>query len=362
MKHIPQLDSLRAIAVFLVLFWHWLPASSAINVIDNGALGVDIFFVLSGFLISGILLRERKETGTLPQKLAVFKNFYARRALRILPVYFLLVLVILTMHEVLSAELSTKEFFAAITFTSNFLFFNTEQWGNLTIHFWTLAVEEQFYLVWPFVILLSAKKSLLPMMLMFVAIGLLTPLLTQSPEFGHIPTYTCLDAFGLGGVLAWMVFHRPDLLRSSFIVSLIGSFISLAILITQIKTGKLPFLHQRLFHSVIAFCTIDFILLSQQKKTFAFSFILNSKTLQWIGRISYGIYLYHVPVQWFQYLWSEAWDNLFPAGILHRYSYYFIFLINSSIVLIVAALSWKFFESPILKLKKRFSYFNRVGR
>jgi len=147
MQHIKKLDSLRAIAAILVILWHWIPTDNVINTFNNGAIGVNIFFVLSGFLITRILLTNRNEAEILnDNKLPVFKNFYARRALRIFPIYYLLVLLILLFHHYLGAKFSKAEFINSVAYTINFYFFKLEHWGDLTVHFWSLAVEEQFYL------------------------------------------------------------------------------------------------------------------------------------------------------------------------------------------------------------------------
>lgn len=355
MKHIRQLDSLRAIAVMLVLCWHWLPIDSFINTLDNGAIGVDIFFVLSGFLITGILLRERNDIGTIREKVLVFRNFYIRRALRIFPIYYLLIFVILFTYQYAGATFSQPEFLASISYTTNFYFFKTQHWGDLTVHFWSLAVEEQFYLIWPFLILLVNRRFLLPLMLVFIGVGVTAQCLIQSPEFGHIPTFTCFDAFGMGGALAWVLHYQKSWLRSVFTFSAIVSLICLAILIIQIGYGKIDFLPQRTLHAIPAIFIISYILLNQQRRSFTFSFILNNKFLIWMGRISYGIYLYHVPVQWMQYVWKDQWDQLFVSGFFHQYNLYFIFVINFILVLVVSWLSWKFIESPILQLKKKYS-------
>ncbi|MEO7961264.1 MAG: acyltransferase, partial [Ginsengibacter sp.] len=356
MKHIKQLDSLRAIAVILVLFWHWLPATSFVNRIDNGALGVDIFFVLSGFLITGILLENKAASDNGSTRALTFKNFYARRFLRIFPIYYLTIILIFFIHTGLGASFSTGELVSSVTYTSNFYFFERQQWGDLTVHFWSLAVEEQFYLIWPFVILFVRKKYLLPVILVFILIGCVSQSLMTSAEFGHIPTYTCFDAFGFGAALAWIVRYRIGWLKQLYVVLCIFSAICAGMLIIQSYYGTIPYLPNRTLHSIIAVWIITFILLHQDKKSFAFSFILNSRIMHFIGKISYGIYLYHVPIQWFQFKWSNHFTNLMRSPFLHRHESYLIFCINFLLVLLISWISFQIIELPILRLKKKFSY------
>src|SRR4051812_36933857 len=120
MKYIKQLDSLRAIAALLVVIWHWLPNSRHLNALNNGSIGVNIFFVLSGFLITTILLKNRSDAENLHRnKLLVFKNFYVRRALRIFPIYYLTILFILFFHARLGATVTDSELVNSVFYTSN---------------------------------------------------------------------------------------------------------------------------------------------------------------------------------------------------------------------------------------------------
>ncbi|MEN9412526.1 MAG: hypothetical protein RIQ92_963, partial [Actinomycetota bacterium] len=153
---IPQIQALRALAAILVLLFH-------AHLVGGGYIGVDIFYVISGYLITGLLLREIEERGGLN-----FKAFYLRRIKRLLPTSFFILMVTAlsawyfypgTMREDLG-----RHIFAAAVYVSNFLFaFWQMDYQNLNaippvvVHFWSLAVEEQFYLFWPVIVLVSYK-------------------------------------------------------------------------------------------------------------------------------------------------------------------------------------------------------------
>ena len=156
MKYIPALDGVRAIAILLVLVFHWFPEGVGINILPNGPIGVTLFFVLSGYLISNILMEQQ----TKAQFFRSFKNFVIRRALRIFPIYFL----------VLAGLLILKR--ASITINTDFYEHPWYYWGYMYNHwleqqanwadtlspYWSLSVEEQFYVLWPFCILLISSR------------------------------------------------------------------------------------------------------------------------------------------------------------------------------------------------------------
>jgi peptidoglycan/LPS O-acetylase OafA/YrhL len=358
MQHIKKLDSLRAIAAILVIFWHWIPVTSFINTFDNGAIGVNIFFVLSGFLISRILMTNRDEAQRLKNnKLVVFKNFYVRRALRIFPVYYFLVLLIFFFHKYLGAKFTRPEFINSVSYTINFYFFHLKHWGDLTVHFWSLAVEEQFYLLWPFVILFINKKYLIHGIIFFIMVGIVSQCLMQSQEFGHIPTYTCFDSFGLGALLAWITLYKPPSTVKLYKVLRVLSIVCVAILILQAIYGRWEHFPQRTVHSIIALWMITYVLLNRGKGWFSFSSFLNNRSLFFLGKISYGIYLYHVPVQWLGFMLSPFITKILP-GFLRPYNGYFLFVINFFLLVLIAWLSWRIIEKPILGLKKYFDYQN----
>ncbi len=209
MKYIRQLDSIRAFAVFLVILSHWFSPYSAINFFPNGAIGVDIFFVLSGFLITGILLENRKfaEANEFSKSTTV-KNFYVRRVLRIFPVYYLFIFLLLIFHEHTGTHIKSA-FPYFVTYTSNYYFFNLQEWDGMLSHLWSLSVEEQFYLIWPWVMIFVRRKYFLHAVIIFLCIGIATTNIFIHNNIADLLTTTCFDSFGFGAFLARFSVFKP---------------------------------------------------------------------------------------------------------------------------------------------------------
>lgn len=355
MKYIKQLDSIRAIAVLLVIIWHWVPRTTVISKLHAGGLGVDIFFVLSGFLITQILLNNRNKAENLqtPKK-AVLKNFYVRRVLRIFPIYYLTILVILILNGRLSLQATTNEIVADLTYTNNFYVYFSKTWPVASPHFWSLAVEEQFYLIWPLLILFVAKKYLLPFITASIAIGLGSQLMISDFEFGYILTNTCFDCFGLGALLAYLVVYRPETLFKFY--RLISGLAMLSIIILALDWHyNLSISFGRFTHAILSVWLIGYIIIFKDKKTLLIR-LLSNKILISVGKVSYGIYLYHVL---YMYVGYKFWDwYVFPflTFVKHQYLAWIFLLVNFWILFFIAWLSWKFVEMPFLSLKKRFKY------
>ena len=153
-----QLDSLRFFAVLLVLFSHWLSGFPIVEKLRLGAIGVEIFFVISGFLISLQLYQYKNfiEARQTTFSKAIFV-FYIRRVLRIFPLYYFILILATSIN---SGEIRTAAVWN-FGYASNFYFIKVQHWTSTFSHFWSLSVEEHFYLAWPFLILL-AGRSLLP--------------------------------------------------------------------------------------------------------------------------------------------------------------------------------------------------------
>jgi len=199
----PQLDGLRALAVIAVMVAHFTPTQWIWLVEPLGPLGVRLFFVLSGYLITGILLRERDAMQIRGVSLgSVLRRFYIRRTLRIFPMFYLTILVTFLM----GIPAVRETVWWHVSYLSNFLFAVRNDWVGRVSHFWSLAVEEQFYMVWPWVVLLVPRKWLMRTMIAVIVMGPLSRLITFSLTGAHITTMvlttSCLDTLGLGALLA----------------------------------------------------------------------------------------------------------------------------------------------------------------
>eukprot|EP01136_Pigoraptor_vietnamica_P044419 Opistho-1_new@21151 len=160
LKYYEGLDVLRAFAVCFVIIAHWGPSKfrSEIltfifqKIIPDGLFGVDLFFVLSGFLITSILLNAKDNANG--NRMTIIKSFYIRRALRIFPIYYLLIAIVYLLND----QSVKDHLIYYLSYTSNFLTFKLRDWGSIS-HTWSLAVEEQFYLIWPWIIIFIPKKT-----------------------------------------------------------------------------------------------------------------------------------------------------------------------------------------------------------
>jgi peptidoglycan/LPS O-acetylase OafA/YrhL len=345
----PQLDSLRAIAVLMVIVSHWFSQDHFLNkYFANGVLGVTLFFVLSGFLITEILLRSKQDVEDGRSLGQAFKVFYMRRSLRIFPIYYLLLFILL----VFNLASVRDSFWWHFSYCSNFHFWIKGVWEGALSHLWSLAVEEQFYLVWPAIILLVPFRLLISALLTGVFIGVIFRLVivTDESNMGRLLMPGSLDSFCIGGLFAYG--RSSNKLWYKYYLGKQQLFLLLAFILLLID--KLPF-----FRTLSAAQTSAFYLLlisvafgilinrvSYNIEIPIVKQILNNKILIFIGKISYGIYLFH---------------NFFPQiyGLnlpyfLSEYSYYIEKLIRFIMLMALASASWYFFEKPILKIKERY--------
>ena len=211
MKYVKGLDTLRALAVIVVILAHWwIPMD--INdsnkefifwfkgLIPDGGFGVDLFFVLSGFLITGILLDAVKNDGN--QKWKIIKNFIVRRALRIFPIYYLTIVLLVW----IGYPFIKDHLFWFLLYISNIEVFRAEEW-NAFSHTWSLSVEEQFYLIWPWFIVFVREKYIKYVLFLSILIGVFTAMYVIKIEqkwMGYVLMPTCMQAFGIGGLYAYL--------------------------------------------------------------------------------------------------------------------------------------------------------------
>jgi peptidoglycan/LPS O-acetylase OafA/YrhL len=302
MKYIKQLDSLRAIAVILVIISHWLPKGYFINQITNnklGAFGVNVFFVLSGFLITGILLQNRADAQSQNiSKGQVIKNFFMRRSIRIFPVYYLTITFLLLFAPYTQTGIKDN-FIYFFTYTANLYFFKNQAWDGMLSHLWSLSVEEQFYLIWPWVILFCKEIYLKSAILVFIGLGVISEFLFSGLPLAVVITTSSFTAFGFGALLAWQLKYAPDALKKNFAWVRLAGILSL-LLFGLYVNGFNILIPYRLLCTGVSVWVICSIILNQDKKNLA-GLVLNNKILIGLGKMSYGLYLYHLILFIFSY-------------------------------------------------------------
>lgn len=355
MKYIKQLDSFRAIAVTLVIISHWLPKNHFLNILPNGDIGVDAFFVLSGFLITRILLEYRSKTDCdLNSKLIVVKNFYVRRSLRIFPVYYLLLIILLLLEKYINIQLKDS-FIYHISYTSNLLFFKNQSWEGSLSHLWSLAVEEQFYLIWPWIIIFTPLRYLKYTILGFICIGICSDLilywLFQGKILIYILTPTCFDAFGLGAIIAYTLKYEEDKYL------LLKKYLKWCIVFGVCSVWIIHKLNPEIYflRPLISLICAYLILFLIQEKSFLQNVFSNS-ILIFIGKISYGMYLYHNFIPWFfENLLLFIKNEMIDSILINNRIGLAVFISKYLLLVIISWMSWKLVEKPLLHYKRFFS-------
>jgi peptidoglycan/LPS O-acetylase OafA/YrhL len=330
------------------LVWHGFPDTHIINRVPNGAIGVNMFFVLSGFLITRILMEDKikAEKNNLP-RLIVFKNFFFRRALRIFPLYYLVIFLLWMVNGYEDSNIESNIGYF-LTYTSNFYYFSLQGWDGVLSHTWTLAIEEQFYLVWPWVILFIRRKLLLPLIACCITAGIIIQYIIAQP-FGELLPHTCLHAFGMGALLAWIMVFRPSALPATYSILTKLSIPAFIILVAEVILANWQFVPVRMLTTILTGWLISFILYKGNQLSGPFSLVLNNKPLFFLGKISYGIYLYHPIIP--RYTLNTLTNINKHIPILGDH---LLFIEQSALVILVSSISWFLIERPILALKKYF--------
>ncbi len=348
--YMPQLDSLRAIAVLLVLFEHWAPENSVLKLLPVGMIGVTLFFVLSGFLITQILIKSRNLSEEMDSnKIHSAKQFYIRRTLRIFPIYYITIFILYFFN----IQDLRQKFLWFLFYASNFYFYNIHNWDGSLSHLWTLAVEEQFYIIWPFIILFIPKRLLLRSIIFVIFLGPLFRMVLfyfsdrsdWTVSFIHVLTPSCMDCFGLGALLAYFRINE----NKSFILRNKPALIFLSLNILSIII--LLFFEENIFSVFLFRFNISAICLFIISKTsLGFSGFLKNifenKILMYLGKISYGLYLFHnfIPLIYSAFKMPAIQDA------------YLKFMVQVSILIFISSVSWFLIEKPINNLKRYFSY------
>jgi peptidoglycan/LPS O-acetylase OafA/YrhL len=354
MKQMKQIYTLRGIGVILIIIFHWL-YESQMSIIAKGPVAVDIFFVLSGFFITRILLegREKSESEGFT-KLKVFKFFVLSRALRIFPIYYLTIFFLYVFQHTTDTNIGSN-FIYFLTYTSNFYFQDKQSWDGITSHLWSLAVEEQFYLIWPFVVLLPPKKYLPYIFSLFILTGLLTQYFWARTEYDITLPFTCFDALGLGALLSWItMFQQQHLKKAVWATGLLVAGCLAYFFGGKAITGIFPYAPE-IFFAAIAGLVISYVVYVENLNKQQFFFILNNRFLIFIGKLCYGIYVYHniLPHYLMKIMDKFQLYSYLPSWVL-KYFDIFFYSVNFILLIFVSWLSWKYIEKPILGLKKYF--------
>ena len=346
----PQLDGLRAFAVVAVLIQHYLPDDHWTKFFPWGRVGVKLFFVLSGFLITEILLRAREQAASGVRVRSLLGAFYARRFLRIVPIYFATVAALAVLNIDQTRELLVYVF----TYTLNFLVWSRDHWVGVLTPYWSLSVEEQFYLFWPWVVLFTPRRWLYPVMIgMFISALLwrsYSVWVGQGDIAVMVLTISSLDSLIIGALLA-LSRHATtrELVPSSFvrICAWIGwpSFI-LAIVLYVTNTKAPAF--RVLFDTSIALPACWIVDKASSGFRGLLGKVLSAAPITYIGKISYGIYVIHLAV----YILLP--NLLFRFGFAFNQDRWKWFWLPSLATIILASLSWELFESRLNSLKQYF--------
>jgi peptidoglycan/LPS O-acetylase OafA/YrhL len=371
-RYMPELDGIRGLAILGVLCSHGASVTGLFDARPNSPAdslfklfmvplwgGVDLFFVLSGFLITGILLRTKTAEN-------YFTSFYIRRMLRIFPIYYLALTSSLMVGHFLTSlsnELppSSSWKFAYFIYLQNWpAFWHGEKiMGGVWGAYWSLAVEEQFYFIWPVVIFLLSERTIVRICIIGMICALPLRLFLSYDYFGNSfglaqITSSRVDGLFAGGACAIYMFRnrRPVPMRwiiasASGGVAIIG-YIALFHTVELVSTGKWI---TTIGITGFALLSASLVAVSQHHIPFVHR-ILTSNWLRTVGRYSYGIYVYHLFIflLFRAYLMSSAGVRMhlnFPQRLV-------LLLSETVAVFVIAILSYDLFEARVLKMKKYF--------
>jgi len=344
--HIPELDSLRTFAVFLTLVAHFLPFK-----IPYTWYGVEIFFTISGFLITTILINTLNNNKNSSRG-KIIGNFMVRRAFRLFPLYYIFITIFWFALNFFKLYLWKNEFNPYFfTYLPNIKLYQIGLGSGLCFsHLWSLGVEEQFYLVWPFLILFTPARYRIGLISFLMILSLILHGIFYNDTYFHLLPYANYHTLGAGALLScFYISHKKIMnwLALNRMPFFMFSFMHLIIVLIFFREGSAFWAVYRQLSLCV--CTFSFVLVSIFGWKGWIGFITRNKSIQYIGTISYGIYILHMPVTWlYRIVLSHIAPSLHIPTIISTILYFVISFL-------LAVLSYKFIETPFLKLKKYFS-------
>lgn len=376
--HFVQLDALRFLAAFMVVFvhafdgwtgWFGIPKGLASadgksfswfgnylhGFIANFNIGVDLFFLISGFLITFLLIKEKSDKGKIN-----IPAFFLRRILRIWPLYFFIIaLCFFFLVPWMGGK--APEYRPVVFFYNNFRTIKTMAWDFPFAHFWSVCIEEHFYLVWPFLVAFVPLKRL-PVVLVAIIIGSVAfraYTFFYNPEGWftlYLHTFSRIDALALGGLAAWGHFHKPFSLRMPLAVR---------ILLLGILLWSLCVDNVNAFDTIFMACWKKFIYLGLAG-LLMMNYVFNPEAkfrwgpkniFNYLGRCCFGIYLWgNILLQIIIIKIFESPNKPVTNWMINHIGFgktYWLYVIGASIL--VPILSYELIEKPFLKLKSRFA-------
>jgi len=355
---IAELDGLRGIAILLVLVFHYAPDTGPLKYLGDvfgiGWTGVDLFFVLSGFLITGILLDSVGHSH-------YYRNFIVRRSLRIFPLYY----ACLVLYGVLSfvpSPIHWKEFLNLgdgwwyVGYLGNVQTFLMNAYPRAAIltPLWSLQVEEQFYFSFPLLVWATRRKTLARILAGSVIAALLlrTALVAALPK-NLMGTYTLMpcrmDALAMGGLVAIAVRESPEWLKGRWI-GWLTALSTATFLLICVLTNSSPWSN---WMRTLGYTALDLaftgvlVMLIVWRQPHLLK-LCRVRFLIWVGTISYGLYLLHIPAKIVSNRWVAPWLGVPQASSTE-------FFLMMALAVAMAWISWTIFESPILRLKSFFT-------
>jgi peptidoglycan/LPS O-acetylase OafA/YrhL len=341
-----ELDGLRALACLTIVAYHVRPLA-----VPFGWASVDLFFVLSGYLITAILIRHEGSPSLL-------RNFYVRRGLRIWPVYYLTILAVVVAGPWLHWPTLWDGLGYHLTYTQNLPLYRSGRvppFSPYVMHFWTLANEEQFYIVWPLLVVMLGRRAIIPL-----GVGLAA--LSVAARARGFDTWLLLaraDGFAVGGILAAILADTGHVARRLVAYRrglMTITLLALSIVVVTMVNGALPPIRRPDVGAAFPLLAINLVfvgvvgLVATHSGQPAVAWLRRPRLVH-IGTISYGLYVYHFMVL------MLADDTLIAVYGHGRSSVINVFLLALTYAL--AAASWFWFEKPILGLKRRFDYRSR---
>ncbi len=345
--HVRSLDGLRFFAFFSVFVFHALQGNAAATpVVRYGALGVQVFFVLSGFLIGGGLLAMREATHVpISNRL---RTFYARRSLRIFPVYYLTLVVLVLLELVGVSEIGGTGLLPwNATYLTNVKFAMDEQLAGGLSHLWSLAVEEHFYLLAPLLVLCCSIRALSWIAVASCVVGAAgrVALDLGGSDFGWMLSPLQFDCMFIG-IAAAIVYAKGSFLtisadRFQRLCTYAAAACVPLFLLWQVDDPAVGLINDALDNPILALAVAGLVLRLWRGTPGFLSRVLTVSPFPYLGTISYALYLFHLPLL----VLAAAWLDMLPAGTA---------VPALIITVVLAAISWRLVEGPINAHKRRF--------